>query len=84
LAITHRHRDSPFRFPIVDIQSQINGDALLLQLLSYDFVARHGNVVGHLNNQRQLDFVLEQVRNIFKKIRNSQQKTSNSNLLVFC
>lgn len=67
LAMTHRHRNSAFRFPIVDIKSQINGDALLLQLLSYDFVARHGKVVGHLNNQRELEFILEQVQNIFAK-----------------
>lgn len=38
LAITHIHRNSPFRFSIVDFESKITGDALLLQLLSYDFL----------------------------------------------
>lgn len=67
LAITHVHRDSPFRFPIVDFESGTNGDALLLQLLSYDFVARHGKIIGHLRQSREFDILLEQVRNIFIK-----------------
>jgi len=67
LAITHVHRESPFRFSIVDFESQINGDALLLQLLSYDFLARHGEVVGHIHSQRQFKSILDQVRNVFEE-----------------
>lgn len=65
LAITHVHRESPFRFSIVDFESKINGDALLLQLLSYDFIARHGEVIGHIHSQRQFKAILKQVQNIF-------------------
>lgn len=65
LAITHVHRDSPFRFSIVDFDSKINGDALLLQLLSYDFLARHGKVIGHIHSERQFKSILSQVQNIF-------------------
>lgn len=64
LAITHFHRDSPFRFSIVDFESKINGDALLLQLLSYDFLARHGKVIGHIHSERQFKVILNQVQNI--------------------
>lgn len=65
LAITHVHRDSPFRFSIADFESKVNGDALLLQLLSYDFIARHGEVIGHVHSQRQFKTILKQVQNIF-------------------
>lgn len=65
LAITHIHRESPFRFSVVDFESKINGDALLLQLLSYDFLARHGEVIGHIHTQRQFKKILSQVQNIF-------------------
>lgn len=67
LAITHVHRDSPFRFPIVDFESGTNGDALLLQLLSYDFLARHGKVIGQIRKSKGFDELLEQVGNIFTK-----------------
>jgi len=67
LAITHIHRESPFRFSIVDFESGINGDALLLQLLSYDFLARHGEVIGHIHTQRQFKNILRQVQNIFSE-----------------
>ena len=65
LAITHKHVDSPFRFPIIDFESGTNGDALLLQLLTYDFVARNGKVIGHIHDQGQLRKIVQQVRNIF-------------------
>jgi len=65
LAITHVHRDSPFRFSIVDFESKINGDVLLLQLLSYYFLARHGGTVGHIRSQKQFKSILDQVRNVF-------------------
>ena len=67
LAITHIHRESPYRFPIMDFASGTNGDVLLLQLLSTDFVARHGKVIGHIRDQHQLQVILNQVRHIFDK-----------------
>lgn len=67
LAITHIHRDSPYRFPVVDFASKTNGDALLFQLLSYDFLARHGEIIGHISASSEFDNILDQVRNIFKK-----------------
>lgn len=67
LAITHNHVESPFRFPIVDFESGTNGDALLLQLLTYDFVARNGKVIGHLHDKGQLSRIIDQVGNIFAK-----------------
>lgn len=65
LAITHIHRDSPFRFSIIDFESKIDGDTLLLQLLSYDFLARHGKIIGHIHSERQFKSILKQVQNIF-------------------
>jgi len=65
LAITHIHRESPFRFSVIDFQSGINGDALLLQLLSYDFIARHGEIIGQIHTQKQFRKILSQVQNIF-------------------
>lgn len=65
LAITHIHRDSPFRFSIIDFESKIDGDALLLQLLSYDLLARHGKIIGHIHSERQFKSILKQVQNIF-------------------
>lgn len=67
LAITHKHVDSPFRFLIVDFESGTNGDALLLQLLTYDFVARNGKVIGHIHDECQLNRIIKQVSNIFSK-----------------
>lgn len=65
IAITHVHRESPFRFPIIDFASKINGDGLLLQLLAYDFLARHGKVIGHIHNNRQFKMILTRVQEIF-------------------
>lgn len=67
LAITHKYDDSPFRFPIADFESGTNGDALLLQLLTYDFVARNGKVIGHIHDEGQLNRIIKQVSNIFSK-----------------
>lgn len=67
LALTHVHREDPFRFPVVDFASRTNGDALLLQLLSYDFLARKGKVIGHIHDVAQFENILTQVQNIFKK-----------------
>lgn len=67
LALTHKHVESPFRFPIVDFESGTNGDALLLQLLTYDFVTRNGRVIGHIHDQSQLNKIIKQVENIFSK-----------------
>ena len=67
LAITHKHIDSPFRFPIVDFESGTNGDALLLQLLTYNFVARNSKVIGHIHDESQLNRIIKQVSNIFSK-----------------
>ena len=53
--------DSPFRFPIVDFESGTNGDALLLQLLTYDFVARNGKVIGHIHDEGQLNRECQEV-----------------------
>ncbi|GET18315.1 type II toxin-antitoxin system PemK/MazF family toxin [Ligilactobacillus agilis] len=58
LAITHKH---------VDFESGTNGDALLLQLLTYDFVARNGKVIGHIHDEGQLNRIIKQVSNIFSK-----------------
>ena len=65
--ITHKYDDSPFRFPIADFESGTNGDALLLQLLTYDFVARNGKIIGHIHDKGQLNRIIKQVSNIFSK-----------------
>lgn len=68
LAINHKHVvDDPFRFHVLDFASGTNGDALLLQLLAYDFVARHGKVIGHLSPSSEFDNLLYKVRSIFMK-----------------
>ncbi|WP_240470723.1 type II toxin-antitoxin system PemK/MazF family toxin [Lactobacillus helveticus] len=68
LAITHNHIDNnPFRFYVVDYPSHTNGDALLFQMLSYDFVARHEQVIGHVKDSTEFDNLLNQVQNIFLK-----------------
>ena len=68
LAITHNHiTDDPFRFYVLDYASHTNGDALLFQMLSYDFIARHGKIIGHIKESTEFDNLLQQVRNIFSK-----------------
>lgn len=68
LAITHKHiPHDPFRFYVLDFSSGTNGDALLLQLLSYDFIARHGKVIGHLPPSSEFDNLLSKIRSIFLK-----------------
>ena len=68
LAITHKHiANNPFRFHVLDFSSNTNGDALLFQMLTYDFVARHGKVIGHIKPSAEFDNVLKQVQNIFLK-----------------
>lgn len=49
----------------IDFQNGINGDALLLQLLSYDFIARHGEIIGQIYTQKQFRKILCQMQNIF-------------------
>ncbi|WP_338088548.1 type II toxin-antitoxin system PemK/MazF family toxin [Limosilactobacillus ingluviei] len=70
LALTHKHVNSPSRFPIVDFENGTNGDALLLQLLTYDFIARNGKIIGHIHDRRQFSKILIQVQNIFNIERN--------------
>ncbi|CDI61241.1 toxin-antitoxin system, toxin component, MazF family [Lactobacillus helveticus DSM 20075 = CGMCC 1.1877] len=68
VAIIHNHIDNnPFRFYVVDYPSHTNGDTLLFQMSSYDFVARHGQVIGHVKDSTEFDNLLNQVQNIFLK-----------------
>lgn len=68
LAITHNHiENNPFRFYVLDFPSKTNGDALLFQMLTYDFIARHGKVIGHISPSAEFDELLKQVQNIFIK-----------------
>ncbi|TGY11244.1 type II toxin-antitoxin system PemK/MazF family toxin [Lactobacillus intestinalis] len=68
LAITHNHiQNDPFRFYVLDYSSKTNGDALLFQMLTYDFIARHGKVIGHIQPSTKFDNLLKQVQNIFLK-----------------
>lgn len=68
LAITHNHvENNPFRFHVLDFSSSTNGDALLFQMLTYDLMARHGKVIGHIKPSAEFDDLLKQVQNIFLK-----------------
>ena len=68
LAITHNHiQNDPFRFYVLDYSSKTNGDALLFQMLTYDLIARHGKVIGHIQPSTKFDNLLKQVQNIFLK-----------------
>ena len=52
--------DDPFRFYVLDYASHTNGDALLFQMLSYDFIARHGKIIGHIKESTEFDNLLQQ------------------------
>ena len=68
LAITHNHiQNDPFRFYVLDYSSKTNGDALLFQMLTYDFIARHGKVIGHIQPSTKFGNLQKQVQNIFLK-----------------
>ena len=40
---------------------------ILFQMLTYDFIARHGKVIGHIQPSTKFDNLLKQVQNIFLK-----------------
>ena len=65
MAITSKHRKSPIRERIVDIESGINGDLLLTRVPEYDFNAREGEIVGHIKDYAKLEKVLSIFKQIF-------------------
>lgn len=65
MAITSKHRESPIRERIVDIEAGINGDLLLTRVPQYDFQARKGEIVGHIKDQAKLEKVLSIFKQIF-------------------
>lgn len=67
MPITHVHKESPLRLRIVDYATKINGDVLTHQLPMYSFEARHGEVIGHLNDTAMLRELLRRTRNMFEE-----------------
>lgn len=59
MAISSKHRKNIFRRRIVDFETGINGDLLLTKVPQYDYVARQGEVIGHIKDQDLFDEVLE-------------------------
>ncbi|GEO64371.1 type II toxin-antitoxin system PemK/MazF family toxin [Companilactobacillus nantensis] len=50
--------------PIIDMNSGVRGNVVTYYLPSYDFVARHGEIVGHVSD-KILKELLGDVKNIF-------------------
>jgi Growth inhibitor len=50
--------------PIIDIDSGVRGNVVTYYLPSYDFSARHGEIVGHVSD-KILTELLNDVKNLF-------------------
>lgn len=67
MPITRVHKESPLRLRIVDYATKINGDVLTHQLPMYSFEARHGEVIGHLNDTAMLCELLKRTHHMFEE-----------------
>lgn len=65
MAITSKHRKSPIRESIIDLETKINGDLLLTRVPQYDFKARDGEIIGHIKDEAKFEKVLSVFKQIF-------------------
>lgn len=66
MAISSKHRESPFRKRIIDYETGVNGDLLLSKVPQYDYMERHGEIIGHIKDKNLFEEILDIFLQIFK------------------
>lgn len=67
MPITSKNRNNKILYlPFVDVKSGIKGSIITWQMRNFDFVSRHGKIVGHVS-PAVLDELLKRAFEIFSK-----------------